>query len=364
MYLHGKAEQINESKNKAVWGEPYSGKEIIVQRKKILVLYTVNCSSHVAYQIAAHFEKTDHDVCVTGNESCYDNQVMVNRLLRYVTHPNVASVLIVSHGCEFIQGELIRNYAEKNGHRAEIIYTQQLGTEKAINEGIRRVQSMLDAPISCIPVQRLPVLGVVVSNSEREPVLDQLAISFCVEAVTAGNAVLLLPGLPLEALFGQQPNNPDAAALMHKAGTLSKEHKTYHCYEWIPQTGFPENFVSLTRGILKLSEQPVAPGIWLVDTYQDKELYRGFPNRSPSSDLMELCSCGAAMSLVLSTRGNILSTPLMPLYKVILQSGTPSCLNQEADVLLDESSHIPIPLLLGNIFTGLKIGRASCRERV
>ena len=74
------------------WLRPDGGKGI---RNKVLVLYTVECSKHVAESIAAHFQAQHRDVDVTGSLACLDNQAVVQRMLAYCVHPNVGAVLIV-----------------------------------------------------------------------------------------------------------------------------------------------------------------------------------------------------------------------------------------------------------------------------
>lgn len=75
------------------------------------MLYTVECSKHVAESIAAHFQAQHRDVDVTGSLACLDNQAVVQRMLAYCVHPNVGAVLIVGHGCEYIEPDRIRDFA-------------------------------------------------------------------------------------------------------------------------------------------------------------------------------------------------------------------------------------------------------------
>ena len=90
------------------WLRTDGGKGI---RNKVLVLYTVECSKHVAESIAAHFQAQHRDVDVTGSLACLDNQAVVQRMLAYCVHPNVGAVLIVGHGCEYIEPDRIRDFA-------------------------------------------------------------------------------------------------------------------------------------------------------------------------------------------------------------------------------------------------------------
>ena len=106
------------------WLRPDGGKGI---RNKVLVLYTVECSKHVAESIAAHFQAQHRDVDVTGSLACLDNQAVVQRMLAYCVHPNVGAVLIVGHGCEYIEPDRIRDFARAHGRPAEAFYLQKVG---------------------------------------------------------------------------------------------------------------------------------------------------------------------------------------------------------------------------------------------
>ena len=124
------------------WLRPDGGKGI---RNKVLVLYTVECSKHVAESIAAHFQAQHRDVDVTGSLACLDNQAVVQRMLAYCVHPNVGAVLIVGHGCEYIEPDRIRDFARAHGRPAEAFYLQKVGgTEAGIALGCRLVGEMLE----------------------------------------------------------------------------------------------------------------------------------------------------------------------------------------------------------------------------
>ena len=59
-------------------------------RNVVLVIYTVECSKHVAHAIA----EDESDVHVIGFPGCYDNQYAVRLILALARHPNVGAALI------------------------------------------------------------------------------------------------------------------------------------------------------------------------------------------------------------------------------------------------------------------------------
>ena len=123
------------------WLRTDGGKGI---RNKVLVLYTVECSKHVAESIAAHFQAQHRDVDVTGSLACLDNQAVVQRMLAYCVHPNVGAVLIVGHGCEYIEPDRIRDFARAHGRPAEAFYLQKVGGTPTEGRRIAVLGGMLE----------------------------------------------------------------------------------------------------------------------------------------------------------------------------------------------------------------------------
>jgi altronate dehydratase large subunit len=100
----------------------------------------MNCSAYIAEEITLHFREKGEVVNVIGNESCFDNQVLIDRLLRYATHRNVGAVLIVGHGCEFIQADKISGFAQSRDRIANVIFGQEAGSKATIGKGIGIVE--------------------------------------------------------------------------------------------------------------------------------------------------------------------------------------------------------------------------------
>ena len=68
-------------------------------RNLVLVVYTVECASHVAHKIAAGLD----DVHVVGFPGCFDNAYAIRLMLALARHANVGAVLAVGLGCEYTQ---------------------------------------------------------------------------------------------------------------------------------------------------------------------------------------------------------------------------------------------------------------------
>src|SRR5580765_66097 len=83
-------------------------------RNVLLVVYTVECSHHVAREIASEFK--DKEVHVIGFGGCAPNEYANNMLKNLCTHANVGAVLFISLGCENLDIAGISTAVEKSGH--------------------------------------------------------------------------------------------------------------------------------------------------------------------------------------------------------------------------------------------------------
>jgi altronate hydrolase len=100
-------------------------------RNLVLVLYTVECASHVALEIG----RGEEDTHVIGFPGCYDNAYAIRLMLALARHPNVGAVLTVGLGCEYTQ--------PATGRPAEWFYIQDLGgTRASIARGKKIVREM------------------------------------------------------------------------------------------------------------------------------------------------------------------------------------------------------------------------------
>ncbi|MEX0611137.1 MAG: UxaA family hydrolase, partial [Pirellulales bacterium] len=101
-------------------------------RNVVLVIYTVECASHVAHAVAAG-EPGTH---VIGFPGCYDNAYAIRLMLALARHPNVGAVLAVGLGCEYTQPEQIAARVRESGRLADWFYIQQTGgTASSIEKG-------------------------------------------------------------------------------------------------------------------------------------------------------------------------------------------------------------------------------------
>ena len=106
-------------------------------RNKLLVIHTVDCSSHVAFCVADALRLQGIESEVIGQRSCFDHQGRVRALLAYCVHPNVGGVLVVAAGCENTRPDRISGFAAANGRPSRWYALNDIGgTDKGIQKGL------------------------------------------------------------------------------------------------------------------------------------------------------------------------------------------------------------------------------------
>ncbi|HVW17366.1 MAG TPA: UxaA family hydrolase [Solirubrobacteraceae bacterium] len=118
-------------------------------RNHVLVLPSVVCSTHAASEIAS----AAGAVAITHQHGCLhvgdDLRHTEQAFLGTATNPNVGAVVVVSLGCETLNGKLLADRIAQTGQTIELIGVQHSGgTARAIQDGLAacaRLSAALDA---------------------------------------------------------------------------------------------------------------------------------------------------------------------------------------------------------------------------
>ena len=306
-------------------------------RNKLLVLYTVNCSGHIAHAIGKRLRLAGLDVDVAGNESCYDNQAMVDQLLRLSIHPNVGAVLAVGHGCEFIQAEKIVQYAKQHGRLAKAVYGQRLGTKKCLETGVetgrqlcRRIGRNMREETDCAGL----TVGFTISAFD-ETVCHGLPILETVCTHLTGNGVgIVLPerflcGLNLK---GIETSLPSVAELQKKAEHFYVGDELELPEEW--KAHFGEYVMEKAAGYLKIAQIPRGPGLWFSDSLPDSGQEKGPVNGGIVSELMQFVGNGAVLNLMLTGSGTPVGSAVAPTVIITGNEETKRRMEEDVDLLV------------------------------
>ncbi len=116
-------------------------------RHHVLIIPSVLCAAQAALEIAG---STAGAVAIAHQHGCSqlggDAHLTEQILGGLGTHPNVAGALVVSLGCETVQGILLHRAIESRGQRARFVGIQQAGgTLAAIEAGRGAVAELLQA---------------------------------------------------------------------------------------------------------------------------------------------------------------------------------------------------------------------------
>jgi altronate dehydratase large subunit len=312
-------------------------------RNLVLVVYTVECASHVAHAIAAG----EPDTHVVGFPGCYDNAYAIRLMLALARHPNVGAVLAVGLGCEYTQPEQLAARTRESGRPAEWFFIQQTGgTASSIAHG-KSIVCKLRAEIHNVP--RVPmslcdlVIGAECGGSDAtsgiagNPTVGRLFDGL----VDAGGTAIFEE---IVEMIGLRQVLVDRAASQTAATQLSAAYdKAVDYCRSVRQCSIsPGNFAGgITtieekslgafskcgsrpiQGVIKVGESPPRAGLWLLDSVPDPHFMQfGYTNPNDTEGIMDLIAAGSQIVLFITGRGSVIGSPIAPLIKITGNSET------------------------------------------
>jgi altronate dehydratase large subunit len=114
-------------------------------RNHVMVLSSVSCANGVVNAIGRELPEVK---AITHPEGCgrgiADVEITGRTVAGLCNNPNVASILIVGLGCEFMKAPQLAEQAQASGKRVESLVIQELGgTKKTTTKGIEIARNML-----------------------------------------------------------------------------------------------------------------------------------------------------------------------------------------------------------------------------
>jgi altronate hydrolase len=86
------------------------------------------------------------------------------------------------------------------------------------------------------------------------------------------------------------------------------------------------------QGVLRVSQQPPGPGLWLLDSVPDDHFMQfGYTNPNDTEGIMDLIATGAQIVLFVTGRGSVIGSPVAPLLKVTGNSRTFARMREDMD---------------------------------
>jgi altronate hydrolase len=307
-------------------------------RNLVLVVYTVECAQFVAHAIA----QGEEDVHAIGFSGCYDNAYAIRLMLALARHPNVGAVLAVGLGCEYTQGSLLAESVRASGRLGESFLIQDVGgTSSSIEKGKAVVRQMRERIRLDVARVRMGLGDLTVgcecggsdgtSGLAGNPVVGR----FFDRLVDAGGTAIfeeIVEQIGLREFLLQRA--VDGQARQQLAATYDKAEA--YCRSVRQWSASPGNFAGgLTtieekslgafaksgsrpiQGVVRVSEPPPRPGLWLMDSVPDEHYMQfGYTNPNDSEGIMDLISGGSQIVLFVTGRGSVIGSPVSPLIKI------------------------------------------------
>jgi altronate hydrolase len=323
-------------------------------RNVLVVAYTVECSHHVAREIAARFR--DQAVHLIGFPGCYPNPYALHMMKRLCTHPNVGGVLVVSLGCESLNRDELADAIRHSGRPVHTAVIQELGgTRKTIEVGSAWVRKTFEqiraAPRVEMNVSEL-VVGAICGGSDATSGLTAnpaIGRAFDILAEHGATTIFEETGelIGCEHVLAERAATPELAREL-----LAVMEKTARYYTTLGHGSFaPGNAEGgLTTieekslgaycksgsariaGLIKPGDIPPRGGLYLLDVVPDGEVRFGFPNISDNAEIAELIACGAHLILFSTGLGTVVGSAISPVVKVCANPETYRRMADDMDV--------------------------------
>jgi len=307
-------------------------------RNHILVVYTVECASFVAQEIA----KGEKGVHVIGFPGCYDNDYAIRLMLALATHPNIGGVLCVGLGCEYTQPHRIAEVVRASGRPADSFFIQENGgTRSSIALGKEKIASLrarADADAVMTPMTwRDLTIGAECGGSDGtsglagNPVVGR-AFDRLVEH--GGTAIFeeTVEMIGLRDLMVARAASPEAAvqlgAAYDKAFNYSKAVRQCSVapgnfagglttIEEKSMGAFAKGGSKPIEGVIRVSERPPQAGLWILDSVPDEHFMQfGYTNPNDTEGIMDLIAAGSHVILFITGRGSVIGSAVAPLIKI------------------------------------------------
>jgi altronate hydrolase len=357
-------------------------------RNIVLVVYTVECASHVAQEIA----RGEADTHVIGFPGCYDNAYAIRLMLALCRHPNVGAVVSVGLGCEYTQPRRIAEAAQASGRPADWFYIQENGgTASSIQRGKSAVHA-LQEQIRCAPTVPMTLSDLVIgcecggsdgtSGLAGNPVVG----AFFDLLVDAGGTAIFEETVEMIGLRHLLESRA-ATPATREALAMVYDKAVRYCQSVRQYSVSPGNFAGgLTtieeksmgafaksghrpiQGVIRVAQPPPGRGLWLLDSVPDEHYMQfGYTNPNDTEGIMDLIAAGSQIVLFVTGRGSVIGSPVAPLIKVTGNSRTFESLRDDMDfnagrVLSGECTMEEAALELRDLITTVAAGAPSRPE--
>jgi altronate dehydratase large subunit len=322
-------------------------------RNLVVVVYLVQCATHVAKKIAGDFGDEVHLIGFTG---CYPNGHANRLLARICTHPNVGGVVIVALGCESFPRNDLLDTVTKSGRPARLLVIQDSGgTAETVKKGQTAVASILkeikEVPQEPMHVNEL-VVGTICGGSDAtsgisaNPAVGLFFDRFIDQGGTGifeetgeliGCASVLqersvspevgkevLASIEKAARYYSTMGHGSFAPGNAEGGLTTQEEKSMGAYA--------KSGSCTINGLIRPGQIPTGRGLFLMDVVPDGEPRFGFPNINDVTEIIDMASSGCHLMLFTTGRGSVAGSATIPTIKICANPETYRKLSGDMDV--------------------------------
>lgn len=323
-------------------------------RNYILVVYLVECAHHVAREISSQFR--NQPVQLIGFAGCYPNEYADRLMNALCTHPNTGGVLLVSLGCESFNKKRLEENIKSSGRPAHTIVIQQEGgTRNAIAAGLSWVR---EAVVEIDAVPRVPmsvgdlIVGTVCGGSDATSGMTaNPAVGCAFNKLVANNGIAIFEEtgemIGLEEVMSSRAVHPKLAVALKQSIEKAARYYTLMGHgsfapgnadgglttiEEKSMGAYCKSGDSPISGLIKPSDKPKKPGLYLMDVVPDGDPKFGFPNISDTVEIVEMISSGCQLILFTTGRGSVVGSAISPVIKICANPNTYEKMSDDMDI--------------------------------
>ncbi len=308
-------------------------------RNVVAVIYLVECAHHVARRVVDRAD--DADVHLLGFPGCYPNDYSLRMMKALATHPNVGGAVLVSLGCEGFDREGLKAAIIASGRPAETVVIQDVGgTRSGIDaalEAVWRVQAQMRDTERRVPMGIADLsIGTICGGSDgTSGIAANPAVGRTFDRLIDAGATCIFEEtgemIGCEGAMSVRAASPDIAEAIEvsianaesyyramgygsfspgnaEGGLSTLEEKSAGAY--VKSGSRPIN------GVIRPTQRPEAPGLYLLDVVPAEAPQFGFPNISDNAEIVELISCGVHLTLFTTGRGSVVGSVIAPVVKI------------------------------------------------
>ncbi|HET9108589.1 MAG TPA: UxaA family hydrolase [Steroidobacteraceae bacterium] len=324
-------------------------------RNILPVIYLVECAHHVARE--AVYRTGDEHVHLLGFPGCYPNEYAFRMLTSLGTHPNVGGAVLVSLGCEGFDREALGAAIAASGRPVETVVIQHAGGTRLSIEAtctaVARVRAAMTAQERRTPVHLSDLtVGTVCGGSDgTSGIAANPAVGRAFDRLVDAGATCIFEEtgemIGCERALGGRGISPEVSEAIYRSirsaadyyramgygsfapgnaegGLSTQEEKSAGAY--VKSGSRP------IRGVIRPTELPQEPGLYLLDIVPDSPPKFGFPNIADNTEIGELMSCGAHLTLFTTGRGSVVGSAISPVLKITGNARTYQRMEEDMDV--------------------------------